>query len=754
MSRPGDWNCRACQHLNFQRREYCQRCGESRFGGRGGSSFGFTTGPNVRPGDWYCAVGNCGAHNFASRSSCFICGAFKDDSAGGFGGKGGSYLGFTTGSGFKTGDWLCKAINCGEHNYASRSSCFKCGAFKDDTTGNFVCDIPRSKAFGGNRSDLKSGGAFKDDSSKAFGGNRPDLKSGDRICTRKKFEEDWDDHDLDESLRIRQDVRQEADKLDVLGSNLDSAEDNEKRAEDLIPTSQTQMSSISEVNIRPDKIEGEIIPSKSGASIKIEEEQVDKDGGDTSASNTWFPCIFRTPLPKFQFFQAPELVSIGPYHSGNNLPLDKYKYSFLDKFLSRTRNQGKDLAFYVRQLMTLEWRARKCYSEDLSMASPDFVEMMLLDACVIIEVLRYFGKSDQELGHGGFLVPIEPWQIPILVRDLLILENQIPFFVLDKLFELSDIDGSEEGTATLITMALEFFNLAFPISLDFVSKFNHLELEVPKHLLDLFLQTIRPSNPSTNSLSLFSKTYQLIVSTVSDLGLINYRNRRNPVLVSGKADATGSKQEVSEPSTSKTAKLEKVHVHVLGSASELRKSGIRFMPRRSDRFTDIRFKNGVLEIPPITINDLFMAILINCVGFEHFCSGSGCSQDLTAYACFMSGLITSAADVECLSSDGIISSFSDQIEKVLSFFDDLRFKISGSDITLQDCCLSKTAMDINKTYSTFSGLGSYFLLQSMILLRAQAYNAVSGPSSTTPAPVTRSKRQTMAPKSTSALELE
>ncbi|CAI9289374.1 unnamed protein product [Lactuca saligna] len=84
MSRPGDWNCRSCQHLNFQRRDSCQRCGETRYGGGGGvfggrgsiispSAFGFT-GPDVRPGDWYCNVGNCGAHNFASRSSCFKCG--------------------------------------------------------------------------------------------------------------------------------------------------------------------------------------------------------------------------------------------------------------------------------------------------------------------------------------------------------------------------------------------------------------------------------------------------------------------------------------------------------------------------------------------------------------------------------------------------------------------------------------------------------------------------------------------------------
>ncbi|OIT37079.1 PREDICTED: TATA-binding protein-associated factor 2N isoform X1 [Nicotiana attenuata] len=161
MSRPGDWNCRSCQHLNFQRRDSCQRCGEPRhghdfgscFGGRGGggsSAFGFSTGPDVRPGDWYCAIGNCGAHNFASRSSCFKCGAFKDESSGGGGGGcgGGGFdaehmmssrpRGFGFGSasggsrsGWKSGDWICARLGCNEHNFASRMECFRCNAPRD-----------------------------------------------------------------------------------------------------------------------------------------------------------------------------------------------------------------------------------------------------------------------------------------------------------------------------------------------------------------------------------------------------------------------------------------------------------------------------------------------------------------------------------------------------------------------------------------------------------------------------------------------
>ncbi|OMO80696.1 Zinc finger, RanBP2-type [Corchorus olitorius] len=155
MSRPGDWNCRSCQHLNFQRRDSCQRCGEPRpgdvrsgeygsFGSRGGgSSFGFNTGPDVRPGDWYCSVGNCGAHNFASRSSCFKCGAAKDESSAGFDGdhhmparlRGGYGFGTASSSrsNWKSGDWICTRSGCNEHNFASRTECFRCNAPRDST---------------------------------------------------------------------------------------------------------------------------------------------------------------------------------------------------------------------------------------------------------------------------------------------------------------------------------------------------------------------------------------------------------------------------------------------------------------------------------------------------------------------------------------------------------------------------------------------------------------------------------------------
>ncbi|KAL1544686.1 hypothetical protein AAHA92_21507 [Salvia divinorum] len=129
MNRAGDWSCRGCQHHNFQRRESCQRCGGLKPGVE------FITGPDVRPGDWYCTIANCGAHNFASRSTCFTCGAFKVERgldsdlsrARALGGR----------AAWKSGDWICTRYACNEHNFASRMECFRCNAPRETTANSF-----------------------------------------------------------------------------------------------------------------------------------------------------------------------------------------------------------------------------------------------------------------------------------------------------------------------------------------------------------------------------------------------------------------------------------------------------------------------------------------------------------------------------------------------------------------------------------------------------------------------------------------
>lgn len=126
--RAGDWVCSSCGNHNYASRTTCNKCGGPNLVADGGASFAgrgpprpltamrmmgppmaSSRGPggNFKDGDWMCA--SCGNHNFASRESCNKCGKPKN-----------------TPSGFREGDWICSS--CSNHNFASRTSCNKCGA--------------------------------------------------------------------------------------------------------------------------------------------------------------------------------------------------------------------------------------------------------------------------------------------------------------------------------------------------------------------------------------------------------------------------------------------------------------------------------------------------------------------------------------------------------------------------------------------------------------------------------------------------
>lgn len=105
MSRKaGDWICRSCQYDNFCWRESCQRCKKAKVGGDEGDRGSPNASWDVKPGDWRCA---CGVHNYASRPSCFKCGASKDDAASAVAQSWGSASTSQSQPGLKSGDWIC-----------------------------------------------------------------------------------------------------------------------------------------------------------------------------------------------------------------------------------------------------------------------------------------------------------------------------------------------------------------------------------------------------------------------------------------------------------------------------------------------------------------------------------------------------------------------------------------------------------------------------------------------------------------------
>ncbi|CAJ2666405.1 unnamed protein product [Trifolium pratense] len=104
-------------------------------------------------------------------------------------------------------------------------------------------------------------------------------------------------------------------------------------------------------------------------------------------------CIYKVPqMIRQDNPQAytPRIIAIGPFHSprgsvsdNNNLnEMEKLKLKYLKGFLNRTNLCVDDLVFKVQ-----EWenKIRNCYAGPVSFDSKDFLKIIIVDACFIIE---------------------------------------------------------------------------------------------------------------------------------------------------------------------------------------------------------------------------------------------------------------------------------------------------------------------------------------------------------------------------------
>ncbi|XP_028059775.1 UPF0481 protein At3g47200-like [Camellia sinensis] len=356
-----------------------------------------------------------------------------------------------------------------------------------------------------------------------------------------------------------------------------------------------------------------------------------------------------------------EIVSIGPYHHSKDgvLEFESYKWQFLHSLLSRT-NQPHDV--HLRQAMKeLEREARTWYTEPIEMSSEQFIEMMMLDGCFIIELFQQVSESEDSVNANSLLFR-KTWLIQILIRDLLKLENQLPFFVLERLFNLSIGNTSD----LLSLQALKFFNLALPRSLELLKNIKFHDL-AKNHLLDLFHSSYLPCS-------------------ISSCNSSNIQIRISPNLINLCTSSHGSQEY--HPLSNQS----------MPCVTRLRLAGIKFRPQKkiNGSFLDINFHKGVLEIPPITINDFTSTILINCVALEQ-CSPQGSSTYFSEYIAFMSCLISSGRDVTFLCDDGIITNFSYNDLQVAHLFRKLGEKVV---FNIRGCYLSKQFREVEAYYSS------------------------------------------------------
>ena len=104
--------------------------------------------------------------------------------------------------------------------------------------------------------------------------------------------------------------------------------------------------------------------------------------------------------------------------------MEEHKLRYLQKFIQR--NSNRDLEDYLSASMKWEREARDCYLETINLSSIEFTEMLVLDGCFIIEFFLTWRGSDIDPTDRIFHRPALSQAI---LRDLKLLENQVPFFI-------------------------------------------------------------------------------------------------------------------------------------------------------------------------------------------------------------------------------------------------------------------------------------------------------------------------------------
>lgn len=142
---------------------------------------------------------------------------------------------------------------------------------------------------------------------------------------------------------------------------------------------------------------------------------------------------------------SPQVVSIGPFHRSNSAlkAMEEHKWNYLSRVLSQTARQDIGLEAFLTVAKALEEQVRDCYSETINIDRNAFVEMMVLDGCFVIELLcKATGVLPIDASDPIFNTR---WILPLVKTDLLMLENQLPFFLLQRLFNLMNVSSSLTG---------------------------------------------------------------------------------------------------------------------------------------------------------------------------------------------------------------------------------------------------------------------------------------------------------------------
>ncbi|XP_050364807.1 UPF0481 protein At3g47200-like [Argentina anserina] len=328
---------------------------------------------------------------------------------------------------------------------------------------------------------------------------------------------------------------------------------------------------------------------------------------------------------------APKVVSIGPLHHGKEhlKPMEEHKMRYLQQYLRRTQINLED---YIRKIREQEAGLRSCYAETIAFSSDEFVRIILVDVAFLIEVLLRF--RFRQLSEENDRLFNRPWMFEDLWMDLLLLENQLPFFILEDCFDADIMQRSSNLSERLSLIDLSHFFFTNKIQI----KETEGNLEIIRssqvaHLVDFCRSIYLPLKPSAT---------------------------RGPA-----------------PKT--TPRI-----------TELNRAGVKFKLGSSSDLFNIQFSSGVLEIPKLAISDQLEITIKNLIALEQ----TDCMETIVSdYAFIINRLVKTSKDVELLVSNEILENGLGSISAAAAVINNLA---DGLTVDPEDCCYGTILKDLNE----------------------------------------------------------
>ncbi|KAK1399790.1 hypothetical protein POM88_009653 [Heracleum sosnowskyi] len=196
---------------------------------------------------------------------------------------------------------------------------------------------------------------------------------------------------------------------------------------------------------------------------------------------------------------TPQQVALGPYHHWRQelYEMERYKIAAARRTVKHLQcfNNFQEI---VDQIYVLESRIRASYHKYLNLNGETLAWMMAIDVAFLLEFLEVYARKE----YGKLLTRVTSRLTSNLVdsagrksahiailRDILMLENQIPLFLLRKMFEfqLGSLDAADDMLLSMLRgLSKELYPFKTP------DKLPKILIEDSAHVLDFFYRLLMP----------------------------------------------------------------------------------------------------------------------------------------------------------------------------------------------------------------------------------------------------------------------